>query len=285
MSLNIEARECAVDPKNRVRVRYRTNAHTHSSALDALVIRYDMETISPPLKGEWWQPRPGVRWQWQLTQSIDTSFDVEMYDIDLFDTPQATIDELHAANRVVICYFSAGSHEDWRPDANRFPSSVLGRTLDGWPGEKWLDISNIDILIPIMEARLDLAVSKGCDGVEPDNVDGYSNNTGFTLSDQDQIAYNRWLASAAHMRGLSIGLKNDLEQVRDLFEDFDWALNEECFEYDECAMLIPFITAGKAVFGVEYRGNPEVFCPKINAMNFDWLKKRPDVDAWRVSCR
>ncbi|MCB1771266.1 MAG: endo alpha-1,4 polygalactosaminidase [Candidatus Competibacteraceae bacterium] len=287
MSLTIETPGCAVDRKNRARVRYRTDTHSPSSALDALVIAYAAETPPPPppLASDWWKPRPGVRWQWQLTGSIDTSFDVEMYDIDLFDTPQSTIDELHAANRVVICYFSAGSHEDWRPDAHLFPSEVLGRTLDGWPGEKWLDISNLDSLAPIMEARLDLAVSKGCDGVEPDNVDGYSNNTGFNLSDQDQIAYNRWLASAAHIRGLSIGLKNDLEQVRDLLEDFDWALNEECFEYNECDRLIPFIAAGKAVFGVEYRGSPDVFCPQANAMNFDWLKKRPDLDAWRVSCR
>lgn len=42
-----------------------------------------------------------------------------------------------------------------------------------------------------MQARLDLAVQKGCDGVEPDNVDGYQNNSGFPLTAQDQLAYNR----------------------------------------------------------------------------------------------
>jgi hypothetical protein len=249
------------------------------------VLAYATESIPPSPAGDWWKPGPGVSWQWQLSDPIDTGFDVQMYDIDLFDTPQATIDELHGANRVVICYFSAGSHENWRPDANSFPTETLGRPLDGWPGEKWLDVSHLDALGSIMEARLDLAVSKGCDGVEPDNIDGYSNDTGFNLRYQDQIAYNRWLASAAHARGLSIGLKNDLEQVRDLVQDFDWALNEECFEYNECDLLVPFIQAGKAVFGVEYKGNPDVFCPRANAMNFDWLKKRPDLDAWRVSCR
>ena len=41
---------------------------------------------------DWWRPAPGTSWQWQLTGAIDTSIDVEMYDIDLFDTPTATID-------------------------------------------------------------------------------------------------------------------------------------------------------------------------------------------------
>ena len=40
------------------------------------------------------------------------------YEIDLFDTAQDTIDALHAAGGYVICYVSAGSFEDWRPDAN-----------------------------------------------------------------------------------------------------------------------------------------------------------------------
>ena len=147
-----------------------------------------------------------------LPGNIDTSFNVQMYDIDLFDTPKSTIDTLHGQGRVVICYFSAGSWEDWRPDAADFPANVKGNS-NGWPGEKWLDIRNIAALSPIMQARLDLAVDKGCDGVEPDNVDGYNNKTGFPLTGNDQLTYNRWLADQAHARGLSVGLKNDVEQV------------------------------------------------------------------------
>jgi len=230
-------------------------------------------------------PFPGTSWQWQLSGEIDTSFDVEMYDIDLFDTPQSVIDELRAKGRVVICYFSAGSWEDWRTDAGSFPTSLLGKTLEGWSNEKWLDIRQIDVLAPIMEARLDLAVQKGCNGVEPDNVDGYANDSGFPLTYQDQINYNISLANQAHARGLSIGLKNDLDQVNDLVSYFDWALNEECFQYNECETLLPFVQACKAVFGVEYEGDPNSFCPKANAMNFDWLYKNLDLDAWRQSCR
>lgn len=231
-----------------------------------------------------WQPTPGTTWQWQLSGTIDTSFDVEMYDIDLFDAPQATIDELHGNGRIVICYFSAGSYEEWRSDAGDFPESVRGNPLDGWPGESWLDIRDLDTLGPIMEARLDLAAQKNCDGVEPDNVDGYSNDTGFPLTGNDQLTYNIWLATEAHNRGLSIGLKNDLDQIPQLLDHFDWALNEQCFQYEECDLLLPFVQAGKAVFGVEYEGELADFCPQANANQFSWLLKDWDLGPERQSC-
>ncbi|HEY5924132.1 MAG TPA: endo alpha-1,4 polygalactosaminidase [Kofleriaceae bacterium] len=233
-----------------------------------------------------WQPPPGTSWQWQLTGTINTSFDVDMYDIDLFDAPTSKIAELHAAGRIVICYFSAGSYENWRPDANQFPASALGNNLDGWPGERWLDTRSTAVR-NIMKARLDLAAQRGCDGVEPDNIDGYTNGSGFALTAATQINYNRFLATEAHARNLSIGLKNDLDQVTQLVGDFDWALNEQCFEYDECELLEPFINAGKAVFEVEYGGQTlaNSICPTANSMNFDTLVKRLDLDATRISCR
>ncbi len=224
-----------------------------------------------------WKPQPGTTWQWQLTDEVNTSYDVEMYDIDLFDVPQEIIDELHDDGRIVICYFSAGSWEDWRDDASDFPNEILGQTLDGWEDERWLDISQIELLEPVMIARLDLAVEKGCDGVEPDNVDAYNNETGFDLSYENQLAYNIWLAEQAHKRGLSIGLKNDLDQIEDLVEYFDWTLNEECFFFEECDLLLPFIEANKAVFGVEYDGEPDEYCPLANEMGFSWLTKTLDL--------
>ena len=232
-----------------------------------------------------WKPAPGTSWQWQLTGTIDTSFDVAMYDIDLFESSQSLIDQLHNDGRIVICYFSAGSWENWRPDAGQYPESVKGKVLEGWPDEKWLDIRQLDVLGPIIEARLDMAMNKGCDGVEPDNVDAYTNDSGFPLTAVDQITFNTWLAGQAHSRNLSIGLKNDIDQVPSLVDDFDWALNEQCFQYDECDTLVPFVQAGKAVFGVEYELQTSQFCPEANAMNFDWLKKNLDLDAARQSCR
>ena len=228
---------------------------------------------------------PGMTWQWQLTGAINSSYDVDMYDIDLFDASPATIHDLQTDGRIVICYFSAGSWEDWRPDASQFPEAVKGSELDGWPGERWLDIRQRDILAPLMQARLDLARDKGCDGVEPDNFDGYTNHSGFALSSGDQLAYNRWLAEEAHRRGLAIGLKNDLDQIPELVDDFDFAINEQCFEYHECDTLLPFIQAGKGVFGVEYELETDAFCPQATAWNFSWLRKNLELNEWQESCR
>jgi hypothetical protein len=241
-----------------------------------------------PTPGNWWVPPQRTTWQWQLTGlPVDQSYDVDMYDIDIFDNDASVVASLHAQGRKVIGYFSAGSWEDWRPDADQFPPEVLGND-NGWPGEKWLDIRRLDVLGPIMEARMDLAAQKGFDGVEPDNVDGYSNKTGFPLTYQDQLNYNIFLANAAHERGLSVALKNDIEQIVDLEPYFDWALNEQCFQYRECDWpnggLLNFINAGKAVMNVEYKLRTSKFCPQANAWNFNSMKKNLDLDAWMEPC-
>ena len=157
--------------------------------------------------------------------------------------------------------------------------------MGDFPDEKWLDIRRIDVLGPILEARFDLCKSKGFDAVEPDNVDGYANKSGFPLTADDQLKFNKYLAQIAHARGLSVGLKNDLDQVKDLVDSFDWALNESCFQYKECNSLTPFITAGKAVFQVEYKMTADSFCPQANNLNFNSLRKNLNLDAYRVACR
>ncbi len=207
------------------------------------------------IEENWYKPTLNTTWQWQLTNTLNTSYEVELYDIDLFDTNQTTIDELHNKGKKVICYFSAGSYENWRDDESQFSDSIKGKDLDAWDGEKWLDISKLDLLKPIMDARLDLAKEKRCDGVEPDNVDGYTNTTGFNLTADDQLIYNKYLANAAHKRGLSIALKNDLDQIEELEPYFDFAVNEQCNQYEECDYYTPFIDANKAVLNTEYNDN------------------------------
>jgi hypothetical protein len=121
-------------------------------------------------------------------------------------------------------------------------------------------VRRLDVLGPIIERRLDLCRRKGFDGVGPDNVDAYQNESGFPLSARDQIRFNRFVARAAHARGLSVGLKNDLDQAAELEPAFDWALSEQCFEYSECERLLPFVRARKAVFTVEYALSRDRFC-------------------------
>jgi hypothetical protein len=84
-------------------------------------------------------------------------------------------------------------------------------------------------------------VEARCDGVEPDNVDGYANDNGLGLTAEDQLDFNRFLAREAHARELSVGLKNDLDQIDELVGDFDWLLNEECHANGECEALTPFV--------------------------------------------
>lgn len=231
-----------------------------------------------------YNPEVGISWHLQLTGEINTSRNVDLYDIDLEEVSQEVIDELHSKGIKVICYFSAGTWESYRADANQFPREVLGNALEDWPDEKWLDISNYEAFAHIMRGRFDLAVQKRCDGVDPDNVDAFQNNSGFDLSYEDQLTYNKWLAEEAHKRNLAISLKNDLDQIKDLVDYFDFAINEQCFSYKECNLLTPFIEQGKPVLGVEYELELDEFCTEANNLNFSWLKMDYDLDGGRRGC-
>lgn len=198
-----------------------------------------------------WVPQLDATWQWQLTGDINDTYDVDVYDIDLFDTSAATIRDLQAQGRHVVCYFSAGSSEDWRDDFSDFTETDMGSPLDGWAGERWLDTRSENVRT-IMAGRLQIAAQKGCDGVEPDNVDGYQNDPGHPLTAQTQLNYSRFLANSAHELGLAIGLKNDVDNVAALAAVFDFAVNEECHEYEECDVYRAFTRLGKPVFNAEY---------------------------------
>jgi len=233
-----------------------------------------------------WHPHLRVSWQWQLhaPPKAASLLDVRMYDVDGFEASARLVTAMHARRIKAVCYLSAGSWESWRPDAADFPSAVLGRS-NGWPGEKWLDIRRLDVLGPIMTARMDRCAAKGFDAIEWDNVDGYQNATGFPLTAAQQLTYDVFLANETHARGMSVFLKNDLGQIRALEPYFDGALNEQCHQYGECVKLAPFVAAGKPVFGVEYALAIADFCPDANARDFNFLKKRLALGAWRVPCR
>ena len=237
--------------------------------------------VPPPPAGSW----PLVMsWQWQLTTPVDQSLNVAMYDIDLFDNSASVVSALHAAGRRVICYMEVGAWENYRPDAAAFPASILGSTMGGYPNERYVDIRS-PLLRPIIEARLDMCRAKGFDGIEPDIDDSYTENTGFPLTRQDQITFNTWLAGAAHARGLKIMLKNGPGIAAALAPVFDMALNEQCFQYTECGGYSAFINLGKPVFQVEYSLATSAFCSEANTLNFNALKKRTSLDAYRETCR
>lgn len=237
---------------------------------------------------EIWRPHPSASFDIQFSDDFkEDSFQSDIVDLDLFETSKEMIEQLHIRNKKVFCYFSAGSWEKWREDADNFPSQIIGRNYTGWPGEKWLDIRQIEQLSPILSARFDICKDKGFDGVETDNVDGYQNNTGFSITAEDQLLFNRWLVDQAHNRDLSIGLKNDPDQIPDLVTDFDWLLLEDCFAQDWCNLADPFITADKAVFAIEYTDqdfNFDLACNYSRVNGITLILKNRNLNGFIKSC-
>ncbi|WP_432564488.1 endo alpha-1,4 polygalactosaminidase [Kineococcus sp. SYSU DK003] len=229
-----------------------------------------------------WQPQPGTPWQWQLSGELDLTVDVPVYDVD-WEVPRGVVDRLHADGRRVIGYLSVGTAEEYRSDVGGFPAEVVGAALGDWPDERWLDVRRIDLLATVLLRRLDVCREKGFDAVEPDNVDAWTHQTGFPLTAEDQLRFNRWIAGAAHDRGLAVGLKNDVAQAADLVDDFDFAVNEECLRFSECRALDPFVAAGKAVLHVEYGMSPTKFGRTAPVRGFSSMLKNRRLDAYRVT--
>ncbi len=269
-----------------------------------------------------WRPAPNTPWHWMIDHALDTNNPKDMglvdprgnvltftaplaYDIDGFfngydpdrnvvdkdgrytwnDPNDDAVAKLHALGKKVICYIDVGAYETYRPDAYKFPAAVIGKANPDWDGSYWLDIRRTDVLGPIMLARMKMCQAKGFDAIEPDEIDAYANDSGFPLTYQDQINYNRFIADMAHSLGMSIGMKGDIDQVKDLEPYFDWVLNEDCFQYNECGLLKPFSTAGKAVFQVEYTRSTAAFCPQANALNFNSMRMPLALNGGRWPCR
>jgi hypothetical protein len=57
----------------------------------------------------------------------------------------------------------------------------------------------------------------------------------------------------AHSLGVAIGLKNNLDKAAALQPWFDFAVNEECFRYGECAKPAPFTLARSAACSYSWR--------------------------------
>ena len=212
----------------------------------------------------WWKPHQQLSWYWQLQGRVNISRPVAAYDIDGFDTPPSQVAALQRGHKHVICYIDVGTWESWRPDAKRFPRSVLG-AANGWPGERWLDIRRLAVLEPIVQARLEMCAKKGFDAVEPDNIDAWQNRTGFPITAAHQLTYDKWVAGEAHALGLAVFQKNDPDQARSLEPHFDGILDEQCNEFDQCALLAPYLAAHKPVLNAEYNLAPAQFCGADNA--------------------
>jgi endo-alpha-1,4-polygalactosaminidase (GH114 family) len=244
-----------------------------------------------------WKPVAGTTWNYELLNVVnDTSADAEVWDIDLFNNDDTVISDLQAAGKKVLCYFSAGSYENWRPDKDKFKDSELGKPLSGWEGERWLDTKSQNVR-KIMQARLDMAVDKKCNGVEPDNVDAYDNDNGLDLSEPDAADYVTFLANEAHSRNLSVALKNAGNIVPTVIDIVEYSVQEQCIEFKNCEQFMPFIKANKPVFHVEYPKGDNTnnnnlvatdtrtsICDDSAAAGFSTIIKNMNLDNFIESC-
>ena len=218
-----------------------------------------MVCVCAAAAGAWWKLPERPTFYWQLQRKIKTSVPAEIYDVDGFETSASEVAALHALGKHVVCYIDVGTAEDFRPDYDEFPPSVLGNS-NGWPGERWLDIRQLSVLEPIMTARLQMCAEKGFDALEPDNIEAFSNDSGFPITAAEQLTYNEWIAEEAHSLGLAVLQKNDGEQASELEPYFDGVLTEQCNQYHECSDFDPYLAAGKPVIDAEYRLKLSKFC-------------------------
>jgi hypothetical protein len=208
---------------------------------------------------------------------------VDVVDLDMEETPASVISGLQDDGIRVVCYLSAGSWEPYRSDASAFPEELLGAAYVGFEDERWLDV-RAPSLRPLLTARIERAAEKGCDAVDPDNVNGFENETGFDLTAADQLEFNRWLFAEVHDHGMAVGLKNDLGQADELVDDVEFQVNEECIEYGDCAPLSVFTDAGKPVWSIEYTGAPDEVCPEAAELGLATWIKTMDLDATGHEC-
>ncbi|KAF1816225.1 hypothetical protein P152DRAFT_511036 [Eremomyces bilateralis CBS 781.70] len=251
--------------------------------------------LSLPLASAFWQPESGTRWQIVLSQPLTVNSnpvvpDVPVYDIDMFINSAETIGKLHEQGKKVICYFSAGTFEPYVPDAADFNPEDMGDILDDWPDERWLNVGSSNVR-DIMVKRIVIAKEKGCDAIDPDNMDGYeADGGGIGLKKKDSIDYFKFLATEAAKLDLSIGLKNSIGMIDDVLPSAQFAVNEQCSEWDECGDYSPFVDAKKPVFHIEYpnesssRASGRSSGLTCDGEGLSTVLKNMDLDGWVQYC-
>ncbi|KAF2664109.1 hypothetical protein BT63DRAFT_101021 [Microthyrium microscopicum] len=255
-------------------------------------IRPAAPVSGPRIGGPVWKPQIGQKVQVildrrvaQLTQfSRVTPEQADIWDLDLFDTTKQTIDVLHANGKRVICYLSVGGSESWRPDFLTIPKSDLGDVMPKWKGERYLNLRSPTVW-RLMQDRIKMAYDKGCDGIDPDNVDPFNDDFerggGFTppLTEADSVDYLRNLSAEAHYYGMAVGMKNAESILANVTDFIEFAVNEECATYstdeDGCMLYVPFLAKGKPVFHFEYVNvnSPSLFsrgAPSIQSVYKNW---------------
>jgi endo-alpha-1,4-polygalactosaminidase (GH114 family) len=99
----------------------------------------------------------------------------------------------------------------------------------------------------------------------------------------------QYLAQQSAALNLAIGLKNAADIVKDVLPVMNYAVNEQCVEWSECATFQPFISAGKPVFHIEYPDDSSsksktTICQDTGSKGFSTVLKDMDLDATVQYC-
>ncbi|NOR61286.1 MAG: endo alpha-1,4 polygalactosaminidase [Rhodobacteraceae bacterium] len=232
-------------------------------------------------------PDVGAAWDWQLGESVRAPQGIEIFDTDPDSASARTIAQLNARGVYTICYVSVGTLENYRDDRRDFPRSVVGRVYGDWPDERFLDVRQLDVLLPLMQARFQRCKDMGFDAIEPDNMDVYDNESGFRISRRDGIRYIKALADMAHGMGLEIGQKNVPEITRQLIGSMDFVITEDCFSDGWCEDVSAYTRAGKPVLAAEYTDTGVSWaaaCAYGRANGYSMILKDRDLSAALQTC-
>lgn len=246
-----------------------------------------------------------VTWDWILGGKLPTTPPVVDYlDLDAFDAPKRYVKKAKANGTTTICYISAGTLENWRPDKDAFwkkhrkqlkkgKPGIIGKSYPDWPGERWLNFTRYKVFLPLMVKRMKTCQRKGFEMIEFDNLDAYDNRTSFKIRKSDAIRYAKALAKKANAIGLVAVHKNTTELNRKLEPYFGAQLLEDCVLYNFCSDAKHYRKAGKPVFNAEY---PEAWedegktfnrtkaCAKTDASDVSMIVKKLDLDDWVKRC-
>ncbi len=229
----------------------------------------------------------GPAWDWQLSEPFDFARNVAIMDTDPDSVTAAQIAALNARGVMTICYVSVGTLENYRTDVGAFPALVVGKVYDDWPDERFLNIERRDILLPLMQARFQHCKDMGFTAIEPDNMDVYTNDSGFDLGISATTRYVFALADIAHGMGLKIGQKNVPELTAYLAQKFDFVITEDCFSDGWCPQVAAYAAQGKPILAAEYTDtdvNWPAACAYGAANGYSMILKDRDLNAELQTC-
>ncbi|KAE9992191.1 hypothetical protein EG327_009804 [Venturia inaequalis] len=275
--------ESKPEPKPEAAAAAEVAGGANSQQLDVCAPKkYNRVVDIDSVRRKLWQPAVGSKWQIILDGVPDTKGAMEpkeaaIWDIDAWDARASDICEAKKKGKKVICYFSAGTSETWRADNHLIAPYNIGNICadtevapgttckNFWKGEKWIDIRN-PVAWEVMKGRIKMAAEKGCDGIDPDNMDIYDNEVLSTnatygplgknvkFSENDSVKYLKFMADEAAKYGMSTGLKNSLSMVPKVKPFIQFAVNEECAKIQECHQYKELLAVRKPIFHIEYTG-------------------------------